>query len=124
MSDTSDHTTDICGQQFTVVKRGLDATEVSEFISSLLDQNNDMQGRLEHLHSLRRLAEKVVIRAEDQAEKMKKEAEERAQESIVLAEQRAREILRAAEETASSIVPSTDDSLTPDPRRGDQPGWW
>ena len=111
MSDTNDQNTEVCGQQFRVVKRGLDANEVSEFIRSLLDQNNDLQGRLQHLHSLRRLAEKVVIRAEDQAEKMKREAEERAQEQLLLAEQRAREILRAAEEEAEAMKsPKTDES--------------
>jgi cell division septum initiation protein DivIVA len=102
MSDTGDHVTEICGQQFRVVKRGLDESEVADFISSLLEQNTDLQGRLQHLNSLRRLAEKVVIRAEDQAEKMRREAEERAQEKLLLAEQRATEILREAEEAAGT----------------------
>jgi cell division septum initiation protein DivIVA len=105
MTEMNDSTTDIAGQQFQVVKMGLDADQVSDFIRVLLDRNSDLQSKLEHLHSLRRLAEKVVIRAEDQAEKMKQEAEERAQEKLLLAEQRACEILRAAEEEADAARP-------------------
>ncbi len=105
MTEMNDSTTEIAGQQFRVVKIGLDADEVSDFIRVLLDRNSDLQSKLEHLHSLRRLAEKVVIRAGDQAEKMKQEAEERAQEKLLLAEQRACEILRAAEEEADAARP-------------------
>ena len=111
MSDSSDHVTEIGGRHFRVVKHGLDADEVSSFISDLLQQNTDLQGRLEHLNSLRRLAEKVVIRAEDQAEKMRREADERAQEKLLLAEQRAREILREAEEAARAA--RTDEEAAP-----------
>ncbi len=103
MSDDKGQNAEVCGQPFRVVKWGLDANEVSEFIRGLLDQNSDLQSRLEHLNSLRRLAEKIVIRAEDQAERTKTEAEERARERLLLAEQRAREIMRAAAEQADAI---------------------
>jgi hypothetical protein len=103
MSEDKGQNTEVCGQRFRVVKWGLDADEVSAFIGGLLDQNSDLQSRLEHLSSLRRLAEKIVIRAEDQAERMKAEAEERAQERLLLAEQRAREIMRAAAEQADAL---------------------
>ena len=103
MSEEKRQSAEVCGQRFRVVKWGLDADEVSTFVRGLLDQNSDLQGRLEHLHSLRRLAEKIVIRAEDQAERMKAEAEERAQERLLLAEQRAREIMRIAAEQADAF---------------------
>ncbi len=105
MTEKNDSTTEIAGQQFRVVKIGLDADEVSDYIRVLLDRNSDLHSRLEHLHSLRRLAEKVVIRAEDQAEKMKQEAEELVQEKLLLADQRAREIVRAAEEDVDAAGP-------------------
>jgi len=106
MSEEKGQNAEVCGQQFRVVKWGLDADEVSTFIRSLLDQNSDLQIRLEHLNSLRKLAEKIVIRAEDQAERMKTEAEERAQERLLLAEQRAREIMRTAAEQADALKSS------------------
>jgi len=68
----------IWAQQFSIVKNGLDEAEVSAFIGRLIDQNNDLANKLEHLHSLTKLAAKTVIEAEEQAKGIKIETEKKA----------------------------------------------
>jgi len=68
----------IWAQQFSIVKNGLDEAEVSAFIGRLMDQNNDLANKLEHLHSLTKLAEKTVSEAEEQAKGIKIETEKKA----------------------------------------------
>lgn len=77
--DTSDgKTKDIWGRKFKIVKNGLDEGEVFSFIGGLIDQNNELTNKLQHLDSLKKLAERTVIEAEKQAEVIKKEIEEKA----------------------------------------------
>jgi len=93
--------------------------ELVSFINSLIDQNSELAGKLEHLDSLMDLAEKTVIKAHKEAEEIKKEAEREAnarvasivdraeeslQEKLSLAEQQAREMLKEAEEKGSLII--------------------
>jgi F0F1-type ATP synthase membrane subunit b/b' len=77
--DTSDgKIKDIWGRKFKIVKNGLDEGEVFSFIGGLIDQNNDLSNKLQHLDSLKKLAERTVIEAEKQAEVIRKEIEEKA----------------------------------------------
>ena len=93
--DTSDgKIRELWGRKFKIVKNGLDEAEVFSFIGGLIDQNNALASKLEHLDSLTKLAERTVIEANKQAQGMKKEAEEKANASaasiIAEAEEKAR----------------------------------
>ena len=80
--DTSDSKIrEIWGRKFKIVKNGLDEAEVFSFIGGLIDQNNALASKLEHLDSLTKLAERTVIEASKQAQGTKKEAEEKANAS-------------------------------------------
>ena len=130
--DTSDSKIrELWGRKFKIVKNGLDEAEVFSFIGGLIDQNNALSSKLEHLNSLTKLAERTVIEANNQAQIIKKEAEEKANASaasiIVEAEEKARkeieritseserkarqsaqEKIAAAEEKAESIKTNAD----------------
>ena len=123
---------EIWGRKFRIVKNGLDEREVFSFIGSLIDQNREYAKKLEHLDSLVRVAENMIIEADKQAEGIKIEAEEKAgekakaiiiqaeeqtkaeteriiteaerssQERISAAEQLGRDIVKAAEEKAEA----------------------
>ena len=93
--DTSDSKIrEIWGRKFKIVKNGLDEAEVFSFIGGLIDQNNALASKLEHLDSLTKLAERTVIEANKQAQGIKKEGEEKANASaasiIAEAEEKAR----------------------------------
>ena len=93
--DTSDSKIrQIWGRKFKIVKNGLDEAEVFSFIGGLIDQNNALASKLEHLDSLTKLAERTVIEANKQAQSIKKEGEEKANASaasiIAEAEEKAR----------------------------------
>jgi vacuolar-type H+-ATPase subunit H len=131
--DTSDgKTRELWGRKFKTVKNGLDEAEVFSFIGGLIDQNNALASKLEHLDSLTKLAERTVIEANKQAQGIKKEAEEKANASaasiIAEAEEKARkeieriisegerkakqsaqEKIAAAEEKAESIKINAND---------------
>jgi len=123
---------ELWGRKFKVVKNGLDEAEVFSFIGGLIDQNNALSSKLEHLNSLTKLAERTVIEANNQAQIIKKEAEEKANASaasiIVESEEKARkeaeritseseqkarqsaqEKIAAAEEKAESIKINAND---------------
>ena len=132
MESKSGKAKEIWGRKFRIVKNGLDEREVFSFISSLIDQNKEYAEKLEHLNSLVRLAENMIIEAAKQAEGIKIEAEEKAgekakaiiiqaeeqtkaeteriiteaerssQERISAAEQLGRDIVKAAEEKAEA----------------------
>ena len=105
-------------QEFVPPSDGMDG-ELASFINSLIDQNSELAGKLEHLDSLMDLAEKTVIEAHKEAEEIKEEAEREAnarvasivaraeeslQEKLSLTEQQAREMLKEADEKGSLII--------------------
>ena len=116
------------GQTFRIVKHGFDKNEVFTFIASLIDQNNEYAQKLEHLDSLRKLAEHTVIEANKMAESIKVEIVEKAREEATAimreAEKKAREEaeriiadaaessqnrISAAEQLASDILKRAED---------------
>jgi len=131
--DTSDSKVrELWGRKFKLVKNGLDEAEVFSFIGGLIDQNNALSSKLEHLNSLTKLAERTVIEANNQAQIINKEAEEKANanaasiiaeaeekarkeaeritsESEQKARQSAQEKISAAEEKAESIKINAND---------------
>ena len=96
--DTSDSKIrELWGRKFKIVKNGLDEAEVFSFIGGLIDQNNALASKLEHLDSLTKLAERTVIEANKQAQSTKKEGEEKANAG-------AASIIAEAEEKASKEI--------------------
>jgi len=89
--------------------------DISAFINSLIDQNSELVNKLEHIDSLKKLADKTVLEARREAESIKVEAEEKAAEIITGAEKKARTEARKiinkakkkAEEEARSIIKET-----------------
>jgi cell division septum initiation protein DivIVA len=69
---------EICGRKFRVVDSGLDEAEVAAFIGSLMDQNNELASKGEHLQSLTRLLEKVVLKAQEEADSISAEVDKKA----------------------------------------------
>jgi vacuolar-type H+-ATPase subunit H len=116
--DTSDSKMkEIWGRKFKIVKNGLDEAEVFSFIGGLIDQNNALTNKLEHLDSLTKLAERTVIEANKQAQAIKKEAEEKANTSaasiIAEAEEKAKnEIDRITSEAEQKAKRSTEEKIT------------
>ncbi len=64
--------------------------DVNFILSSLIDQNAELIGRLEHLESLKELADRTVLEAHKEAERIKAEAEQKAAAIISRAEEEAR----------------------------------
>ncbi|MCJ7521614.1 MAG: hypothetical protein MUP21_05310 [Dehalococcoidia bacterium] len=85
---------EICGRKFRVVDSGLDEAEVAAFIGSLMDQNNELANKGEHLQSLTSLLEKVVLKAQEEADSISAEVEKKvnakANTVIAKAEEEAR----------------------------------
>ncbi len=105
--DTSDSKIrELWGRKFKIVKNGLDEAEVFSFIGGLIDQNNALASKLEHLDSLTKLAERTVIEANKQAQSTKKEGEEKANAG-------AASIIAEAEEKARKEI----DRITSDGER-------
>jgi vacuolar-type H+-ATPase subunit H len=95
MQATSDKVKEMWGQRFRIVKNGLDEAEVSSFISTLIQQNNELTNKVEHLSALTKLAESTVVEAEKQAKSIKMQTEEEAKAQ-------AASIIATAEEQAKS----------------------
>ena len=91
---------EICGRKFRVVDSGLDEAEVAAFIGSLMDKNNELASKGEHLQSLTRLLEKVVLKAQEEADSISTEAEKKANA-------RANTVIAKAEEEARARAEMT-----------------
>ena len=98
MSEIDDKVAEVGGLQFKLVKNGLDVAEVAAFISSLINQNEELAYKLGHLHSLTKLAEKVVVNAEEQASSIIIETKEKASAEATTIIARAEEEARAKAE--------------------------
>ncbi len=102
---------EIWGRQFRIVKDGLDEAEVFAFVGRLIEQNSELSSKLEHVNSLKRLAENAVIEATKQAKSMKIEtrqaANEKAREIIIQAEEKTKaEVERIIAEAEKSSLDS------------------
>ena len=78
MSTRNGKVKEIWGRQFRLVKNGLDESDVFAFVGRLIEENHDLAAKLEHVSSLRRLAERSVVQAAKEAGRIKKEAEDEA----------------------------------------------
>ena len=66
---------ELFGRTFKLVRNGLDENEIRSFVDSLLEQNASLLAKLEHLDSLKKLAEMTVIEAQKEAESIRAEIE-------------------------------------------------
>ncbi len=89
---------------------GLD-DNISSFINSLIDQNSELANKLEHIDSLKELADRTVLEARKEAESIKAEAEQRAAEIIADAEKKAkvaaRKVVNRAKKKAAKEARNT-----------------
>jgi len=80
--------------QFKTIKHGLDPKEVLSFINRLVAENKELVNQVKHIESLKRLAEKTVVEAHEQAEiikiEMLNEANDKANSIIDEAEKKAK----------------------------------
>jgi hypothetical protein len=66
------------GREFKRVKNGLDETQVVSFIADLVKERDKLAQSQDHMVSLNRLAERVVVEADKLAIQIKTEAAEQA----------------------------------------------
>jgi vacuolar-type H+-ATPase subunit H len=101
-------------QEIKPLTEGLTESDILLFISSLIDNNSELAGKIEHIDSLIRLAQERVMEAARQAEtaqsesrriiaEAKKTAEKIIRDKVLRAEQQARDIIKAAEAKAEAI---------------------
>lgn len=87
----------LCGQDFDIVKEGLDESQVEAFVTQLATERNMLLQRQDHLLALTKLAERTVAEADNLAADIKRETEKEAQDKataiISKAEQDAREYM-------------------------------
>jgi vacuolar-type H+-ATPase subunit H len=80
--------------QFKTIKHGLDPKEVLSFINRLVAENKELVNQVKHIESLKRLAEKTVVEAHEQADiikiEMLNEANDKANSIIDEAEKKAK----------------------------------
>jgi vacuolar-type H+-ATPase subunit H len=79
---------ELFGRTFKLVRNGLDEDEIRSFVDSLIEQNASLLAKLEHLDSLKKLAEMTVIEAQKEAESIRVEIEgnANAKAAAILAE--------------------------------------
>ena len=107
---------EIWGRQFRIVRDGLEEAEVFAFVGRLIEQNSELSSRLEHVDSLKKLAENAVIEASKQAERIKietrEEADEKAKEIIIKAEEeikaKAERIIAEAEKSSLDRIAASE----------------
>ena len=108
MSKMSGEASNTPRQDPQLITNDLDQANVLLFISSLIDQNSDLAGKLEQIDTLMKLAEEQAETARAEAERIiteaKQIAERSAQEKVSIAQQQAQGIIKAAEEQANRII--------------------
>ena len=99
---------ELFGRTFKIVKNGLDEDEIVNFLGNLIEQNTDLVAKLQHLGSLKKLAENTVIEAESEAERIRLESEQKAKDmaSAIIAEAK-----EAAEKNARESIQETERSV-------------
>jgi vacuolar-type H+-ATPase subunit H len=102
---------ELFGRTFKLVRNGLDEDEIRSFVDSLIEQNASLLAKLEHLDSLKKLAEMTVIEAQKEAESLRVEIEGNANtkaaailaEATEAAEKQVKERIKEAKRYAEVI---------------------
>lgn len=102
------------GQEFDLLKDGLDEEQVVEFVNQLMVKYRSLVERQEHFLSLGALSEKAAIEADKLAVEVKsrarQEAEVGANKTVAQANQRAQETLASARKIAQEVMRSETES--------------
>ena len=69
---------ELWGRKFKVVDNGLDQAEICSFLGALIEDNNILFKKLQHMDSLMELAENALAEARKQAQRITLETEEEA----------------------------------------------
>ena len=108
MSKMSGEASNTPRQDPELITNDLDQADVLLFISSLIDQNSNLAGKLGQIDTLMKLAEEQTETARAEAGRIiaeaKQKAERSAQEKVSIAQQQAQVIIKAAEEQARKII--------------------
>jgi hypothetical protein len=95
----------LVGREFKRVKNGLDETQVVSFIAELVKERDKLAQSQDHMVSLNRLAERVVVEADKLAMQIKTEAAEQAKaESAAIIDKAKEQARRMAEEKIAEAV--------------------
>lgn len=101
---------ELWGQKFSIVKKGLDKSEVAPFVDEIIKERDQLLKHSEHFNSLTKLAERTVAEADGLAEEIKREASEKGREEaeglISKANEQAKQIV---EEKRAEIVSSANE---------------
>ena len=84
---------DLQGYIFTRVKLGLDEEQVKSVLAELLDKNDKLNKRQEHMSSLYELAERTVAEADELAKRIESETLKKAKDESQAILNRAGELL-------------------------------
>ncbi len=113
METTNKKMENIAVPKFKTVKNGLDPKEVLAFINAIMAETKEIASQLKYIDSLKRLAEKTVIEAHEQADSIKieilNEANDKANAIISEAEKKAK--AEAAEVIAEAELKSEQSAL-------------
>ncbi len=106
--------TELWGREFNIVKDGLSEVQVVAFVNELVNEQDMLIQRQEHLSSLTKLAERTVTEAEKLAEESKRQATDqaKAEASKIIAEAEARAQQIIEEKRAEIITKATKQAET------------
>ncbi|MBM3949224.1 MAG: hypothetical protein FJ312_08325 [SAR202 cluster bacterium] len=104
----SDKTKNLWGKNFRIVPQGLAEADVATFVEQLMAEHHTAKEKLQHLDSLKELANRTIHEAQrvaaDIREQAGKEAEDRAAAMIAEARERAQQILSEAQERGAKLA--------------------
>jgi len=97
-SSAKDDVVVLAGRELKRAKNGLDETQVTSFISELIDERDRLAQSQNHVVSLNRLAERTIVEADKLAVQIKTEAAEQAKAESAAIVDKAKEQARQAVE--------------------------
>ena len=105
---------ELWGREFNIVKNGLSEAQVVSFVNELVNEQEMLIQRQEHLSSLTKLAERTIAEAEKLADGIKKEAtdEAKAEASRIMTEAETRAQQITEKKRAEIIAKATEQAET------------
>jgi len=99
------------GREFNVVKQGLSQSQVYDCIAELVNQNNALTEKTQHVAFLERLAEQTVAEADKLALGIRNKAQEEATNILQMAEEEAAEVKAKATEEVKRLLTGSRERL-------------
>ncbi len=104
MLNSEKKTVQLWGREFEVVCDGLSQTEVVDFVTALLTENDSLCKKMEQITFLEKLAQETIAEADNLAVSIQKKAEEKAASILVKAEEDAENIRKLAREEGRQLL--------------------